>query len=141
MLNNLLILLMLSIAYADEGKFTLLGENEPAPFEGVLFNPIATSKLLSEHSIVDISCDLEVEYHLDIQGTEFKLQLDNAAIRYESLEAEHNLMIEQKDLEIVTLQEALKKHAPSNKWFWYVGGIASGVAISYGTYRAFDDQK
>jgi len=141
MLSNLLILLMLSTAYADEGKFTLLGENEPAPFEGVLFDPTATSKILSEYSTVDMSCDLEVEYQLDIQGTEFKLQLDTAAIRYQSLAAEHKLMVEQKDLEIVKLQETIKKQSPLNKWWWYAGGIASGVVITYGAYRAFDGKR
>lgn len=131
---------MVATAQADEGKFTLLAENEPAAFEGVLFDPIATAKLLAEYSHFQSKCDLEIEYHLDKQGTEFALEMDNATIRYNSLEEECRLLGEQKDLQIEKLRDTIKKQAPRNKWWWYAGGIASGMIVTYGAYKAFQDE-
>ena len=49
---RLLALLTLSMwsnaAIADEGRFTFLGLNQCAPFEGILFDPAATANVLAE---------------------------------------------------------------------------------------------
>ena len=85
-------------------------------------------------------CDIEVEYQLDVAGTEFELERKNFNIRYEALDEEYKLIVEQKDIEIVKLQETIKKQSPPNKWWWYAGGIASGVVVTYGAYKAFRDE-
>ena len=53
------------VAHAGESpQFTILGENEPAPFEGVLFNELAISTVLSDYEIAAYSCDIRTEYEL-----------------------------------------------------------------------------
>jgi|TARA_Y100000310_G_scaffold18550_1_gene18223 hypothetical protein len=128
MLNRILALFLISsTAYADDGKFTLLAEEQPAPFEGVLFDPIATANIMTEKSNWQLQCDIEVEYNLDIANTEFDLERKNFNIRYEALDQEYKLIVEQKDVEIVKLQETIKKQSPPNKWAWFGVGSASGV--------------
>ena len=56
------------------------------------------------------------------------------------MDEEYKLIVEQKDVEIVKLQETIKKQSPPNKWWWYAGGIASGVVVTYGAYKAFRDE-
>ena len=141
MLNRIFALFLFSsTALADDGKFTLLAEEQPAPFAGVLFDPIATANIMTEKDGWKSLCDIEVEYQLDIAGTEFDLERKNFNIRYDALDEEYKLIVEQKDVEIVKLQETIKKQSPPNKWAWYVGGIASGAAITYGAYKAFQDE-
>ena len=119
MLNRVLALFLISsTAVADEGKFTLLAEQEVAPFEGVLFDPVATATIITEKNNRQTECDLEVEYQLDKANTEFALERKNSNIRYEALQEEYKLVTKEKDKEITALQEALKKQAPSNKWIW-----------------------
>ena len=121
--------LISSTAVADEGKFTLLAEQEVAPFEGVLFDPVATATIITEKNNRQTECDLEVEYQLDKANTEFALERKNSNIRYEALQEEYKLVTKEKDKEITALQEALKKQAPSNKWIWFsIGGAAGATA-------------
>ena len=128
MLNNLL--LLSSMALAEGPKFSILAEQEPAPFEGVLFDPQATAVIMSEKEMWQRACDLEIEFQLDQQGTKFHLDLQNAQIRYDSLKEETDLLIEKKDLEIDALKETLKKQSPSNNWLWFAGGTAAGVTAT-----------
>ena len=59
------------VAHAEPPQFTIVGENEPAPFEGVLFNKRGIAELLVMPEKYNMECDLEIEYQLDVQATEF----------------------------------------------------------------------
>jgi len=134
------VLLFSLAAHANPPQFTIVGQDEPAPFEGVLFNKRALSELLVLPEQYKMECDLEIEYHLDVQATEFHLERQNFQIRLDALTKEYDLRIEQKNIEISALQEAMLKQAPSNKWWWFVGGIAAGAVTTYAAYRAFDER-
>jgi hypothetical protein len=95
----------------DTGKFTFLGLNQCAPFEGVLFDPTATASILSQIQTAEQQCQIKLEYDMRVQ----------------SLEREAD-----------ALAHALKKQSKKNPVLWVAVGIVGGVAISYGTYRAFN---
>ena len=133
-------LLFSMVAHAGESpQFTILGENEPAPFEGVLFNKRGIAELLVMPDEYRMGCDLEVEYHLDVQATEFHLERQNFQIRIDALTREYDLRIEQKDIEIVALQEAMLAQSPTRKWWWFAGGVAVGIGATYAAYRGFNE--
>tara|TARA_R110001583_G_scaffold41108_5_gene130864 strand:+ start:2801 stop:3214 length:414 start_codon:yes stop_codon:yes gene_type:complete len=132
-------LLFSMVAHAEPPQFTIVGQDEPAPFEGVLFNKRGIAELLVLPLEYRLECDLEVEYRIDVQATEFQLERQNFQIRLDALTSEYDLRIEQKDMEIVALQEAMLAQAPTRKWWWFAGGVASGVAITYGAYRVFNE--
>ena len=124
-------LLYSSVAYSeDPGRFSTLAINEPAPFEGVLFDPLATARILAQAELFRSECDLEIEYRIDLQATEFQLERQELNLRIESLSNEHSLLITQKDLEIAQLQKTIKTQSPRNNWIWAAGGvILGGVAV------------
>ena len=132
-------LLFSTLAYAEPAQFTILGENEPAPFEGVLFNKRSIAELLVMPDQLDMSCDLEIEYHLDVQATEFHLERQNFQIRLDALTKEYDLRIEQQDIEILALQQAMLIQSPDNKLWWLAGGIAAGIVSTYAAYRIFNE--
>ena len=135
------LLLLTSIATAeDPGKFTIMGTNECAQYEGVLFDVTATAEILSIANIRTAECNLLVDTELEKKEIEFDLERENFDIRYTSLKQEYDLVLEQKDLEIESLQETIKKHSPRNKWMWYAAGAASGIAVTYGAYRVFNNE-
>tara|TARA_R110000824_G_scaffold32672_2_gene105293 strand:+ start:3616 stop:4029 length:414 start_codon:yes stop_codon:yes gene_type:complete len=136
-------LLLFSVeAHAEEvGRFTILSENQAAPFEGVLFDPIATADILTAKSFTTAECDLRLKHEVEKKETEFKLEKENLIIRHEALIQEYSLVIQNKDLEITQLQESLLKQSPRNNWWWAAGGAVAGIAITYGAYRAFDEQR
>ena len=135
-----LLLLLSTGAWAETPKFTILGEGQCAQFEGVLFDKNATAEILARQGISATACALKIKYALDKRQARYELDLGNIQIRYESLMKENNLLIEQKDKEILQLQQSLKKHSPRNKWMWFVGGAVVGSAATYGAYRAFNER-
>lgn len=134
-------LLLTSVATAeDPGKFTIMGTNECARYEGVLFDVNATVEILSRTNFRTAECNLRVDTELEKKEIEFQLERKNYEIKYTSLKDEYDLVLEQKDLEIGSLQETIKKHSPRNQWIWYAAGAASGIAVTYGAYRVFNDE-
>ena len=128
------------MAHAEPPQFTIVGQDEPAPFEGVLFNKRGIAELLVLPFEYRLDCDLEVEYQIDVQATEFQLERQNFQIRLDALTLEYDLRIEQKDAEIDSLQKAMSKQSPNNKWWWLAGGVVSGIGITYAAYRGFNEQ-
>jgi len=141
MLLSVLLLFSIEANAEDMGQFTILSENQPAPFEGVLFDPVATADILTAKSFTTAECDLRLKHEVEKKEAEFKLEKDNLIIRHESLIQEYELVIRNKDIEIVQLQESLLKQSPRNQWWWAAGGVVAGMAITYGAYRAFDEPR
>lgn len=137
---RILAMLLFSLpASADEGTFTFLQKKECAPFDGVLFDGTAVASLMAEKENWKLQCDLEVEYNLDKIKTEFDLERKNLNIRYTALEKEYKVMVDQKDLEIATLQDTLKKRSPQNKWVWFSVGGAFGASAAIVIAKQFVD--
>ena len=139
MFLKLLLMLSLAANATEPAKFTMLEYKQPAPFEGVLFNKRGIAELLVMPEEYRMGCDLEIEYQLDVQATEFHLERQNFQIRLDALTREYDLRIEQKDIEIAALQEAMLNQSPSNKLWWFAGGVAAGIATTYAAYRMFNE--
>jgi hypothetical protein len=132
-----LLMMLLSPAQATEGKFTFLGVQQCAPFEGILFDPPALSTILASQSSANLLCQSRLEYELSVEAASYDLEIQDLEISIASIRAESTLLITQKDLEIQQLQESILRQSSDNRLWWYVGGIATGVATTYGAYRLF----
>lgn len=130
MFNNLLLLALLSTASAED--FTVLSEDQPAPFEGVLLSVPAAAEVLAQHEEVELKCELELEFQLDRAGTQCNLDKKLLEARIITLDQQYTEVITQKDLVIDKQQAIIKKQAPHRKWLWFAGGIILGGATYYG---------
>jgi hypothetical protein len=125
-------LLTPTVAYsADPGRFSTLSVNEPAPFEGVLFDPLATATMLAQSEFYKDECELETQYRLDVQATEFQLERQELNLRLGALTNEYTLLITEKDLEIEQLQKSILTQSPRNNWIWGAAGVVLGGAAVY----------
>lgn len=145
MLNKTLLTFCLvfgSPAFADEPEdaeqpqFTFLDYRQPAPFRGTLFNPRATAELLAMPETLKLGFDVELDYQLSVQATEYQFRIDSINTKYIALSDEYALVTMQKDLEITALQEAINRQSPSNRAWWIAGGAAGGAAITLGIVYA-----
>ena len=127
MLNSLFFLTMFSVAYADDPDFTIVAEQERAPFEGVLLSAPAAAEVLTKYEEQQIKCDLEVEFQLDKNLLEARIT---------TLDQQYAEVIAQKDLVIDKQQAIIKKQAPHRKWLWFAGGVVLGSASFYGIHQA-----
>jgi len=135
MLLSLLLMLSFTANATEEAKFTFLEYKAPAPFAGILFDEKAMAKMLADYDIYRYSCDIKTDYQLKIQKEEYEFKLKDLRIEHKALTDEYDLFIMQKDREIVTLNDALKKTSPRYKWLYFAGGILIGTASSYGVYK------
>jgi hypothetical protein len=138
-LLNILLMFSLS-AIAETSQFTILGKNECAPFEGVLFDKYATAEILSGYDRFKPACDARVDYELKRQEEKHNLEIETLKIEHKALIQEYDLFIKHKDREINALVKSLKKTSPRNKTWWFIGGVVIGSAATYGAYRAFDEK-
>ena len=123
----------------DEGKFTFLGQNQCAPFEGTLFDPTATATILSTVQTAKTTCEITLQYELSKQKAEFDLELTNLQIRHDALAEEYNTSIDSLERENDALSEALRKQTKQSPALWVAVGLASGIAISYTAYEVFNE--
>ena len=130
MLNSLMLLALLSTASAED--FTVVAEDQPAPFEGVLLSVPAAAEVLAQHEEVELKCELELEFQLDRAGTQCNLDKKLLEARIITLDQQYTEVITQKDLVIDKQQAIIKKQAPHRKWLWFAGGIVLGGATYYG---------
>ena len=134
MFNNLLLLALLSTASAED--FTVVSEDQPAPFEGVLLSVPAAAEILAKHEEAKLKCDLEVEFQLDKAASQCKLDKKLLEARIATLDQQYTEVIAQKDLVIDKQQAIIKKQAPHRKWLWFAGGVVLGGATYYGIQQA-----
>tara|TARA_R110001606_G_C15169492_1_gene627993 strand:+ start:296 stop:706 length:411 start_codon:yes stop_codon:yes gene_type:complete len=134
MLNSIMLLALLSTASAED--FTVLAEEQPAPFEGVLLSVSAAAEVLTKYEVLRMECDLEVEFQLDKSGTKCKLDKELLEARITTLDKQYTEIVAQKELVIEKQQAIIKKQSPQYKWIWFAGGIVLGGATYYGIQQA-----
>ena len=129
-----MLLALLSTASAED--FTVVAEDQPAPFEGVLLSVPAAAEILTKHEEAKLKCDLEVEFQLDKAASQYKLDKELLEARIVTLDQQYTEIVAQKDLVIDKQQAIIKKQAPHRKWLWFAGGIVLGGASYYGIQQA-----
>jgi hypothetical protein len=139
MFLSLLLMLTGPTQAADTGQFTFLGQQQCAPFEGVLFDVPALSEILARQSTANLACQARIEYELSVEAASYELELRNWEIQYNALHEETSLLIFQKDAEIDHLQRVLLKQSPRNNWLWAAGGVGVGILSTYASYRLFNE--
>ena len=136
MLNSLMFFVLLSTANAEE--FTILAEDQPAPFEGVLLSVPASAEVLSQYEQIQMECDLELEFQLDKAGTQYQLEKDLLQARITTLDQEYAEIVAQKDLVIEEQKKVIKKQSPQYKWLWFAGGVLASGATYYGINKLIE---
>ena len=86
------ILLVPSLAYADE-EVTSIKEGDVAPFDGTLFNIEAAARLLIDLEFSKESCKIETDRQLQLQSSQFHLELDVLQASKDSLQYRHDEMM------------------------------------------------
>ena len=95
MLNSLMLLALLSTASAED--FTVVAEDQPAPFEGVLLS-VPAAEVLASTKKCTMKCELEIEFQLDKAGTQCKLDKKLLEARIVTLDQQYAEIVAQKTL-------------------------------------------
>ena len=128
--------LCMPITANADPQFTDLQEGDPAPFDGKLFNYEAVSELIVNRETAEEECELQTQYHLDLQAAQHQLELDRFEIRYDGLQERYDAMNLLKDDEITRLQDLIGKHPNRRNAWMFAGGVVAGIATSIGIMYA-----
>ncbi len=121
-----LLLLILSLASAEEPRYTLVEQAQPAPFAGYLLTPDALS-LLTERAKEGLACPAEIDYQvglMEAQKTEyFSLQISEYQFHIDNLES----TLEHQKERIQKLEKAKK---PVHWAVWLGAGFVVGTGTT-----------
>ena len=127
------------IEFTGVGKFSILDRGECAQFPGVMFDADATASLLTIGDYYNQRCQLATTKALGLQSAEYELQVEQLEIRLDLLRREYDNTLVQKDFEISTLQETLKKNSKRNPWLWGVVGGVIGASLTLAVVETVRD--
>tara|TARA_R110002126_G_scaffold113696_4_gene252263 strand:- start:6609 stop:7049 length:441 start_codon:yes stop_codon:yes gene_type:complete len=141
MLNKILpliVLLLPSLAYADNGNFTYLAEGQMSPFKGTLFDDEATAHILTLPKFYELSCDLELDYQLGLQTEKYNFEIKDLQANIVFLEKEKITIVDQKDSRILLLEQELKKKNKNDKPWILAAGVAIGIGLTIGIVKSME---
>jgi len=119
-----------------EGKVSSLSLDEPAPYAGVLLDPIAASKMIVDQKYLRSEIELTLRKEFQEELTNKRLAHDLLQIDYTSLLKIHEETLLLKNNHINDLNMLLKEETGSNTELWALGGVVVGIVLSVAVFYA-----
>ena len=134
----LLILLMPKISSAQttetsSGTFTLLKKNSPAPFEGLLIDPLGIATILSKDEVKQKEFDLLLGYRMDKQKNELTLGTKLLELQLKTQEKTYSTLIQTKNEEIAQITK-IAEDKDGYTLVYLIGGTIGGILLSLGVF-------
>ncbi len=134
----LILLLPLQVKASEtSGKVTSLTSGQKAPFSGILLDPLAASKMLTDSMYLKMELELSLrkEFEKNLAGK--TLALDLLRAEHESFKKYHTEILKIKENQITILNQSLKEEMGSDHSHWWIfGGVAIGILLSLGVFYA-----
>jgi len=119
------------------GKVTSLDLNDPAPYAGILLDPIAASKMLVDQKYLKLETELTLRKEFQKDLAEKRLAYDLLDVQYKSLKQVHDETLSLKNQQIADLNMLLKEEmSDDNQAWWVLGGAVSGIVLSIAVFYA-----
>tara|TARA_R110000851_G_scaffold268184_1_gene420882 strand:+ start:2343 stop:2792 length:450 start_codon:yes stop_codon:yes gene_type:complete len=114
------------------GQFTFLKKGQEAPFEGTLFDPVATAKIIADKKFAREKCTLKTNYETGKLKTKCERDTKFLTAELEIEKKKFELIVEAQREEIHTLR-GLAKGSDSTMWaaIGFLLGAGSSIAIFY----------
>jgi len=126
-----MILLLISLAFAENPTYSFLDEGEPAPFKGILFNDAAVKELAVEDKLKAETCQIEINYYVERAHAEKQLEYDLLKAETTAEVDKLNEMVLIRDERIVDLEKQIK---PQRPFWWMFGGFVIGTTSAIATF-------
>ena len=126
-----------TIVLAQEaGAIIDLKKDDPAPYDGVLFDTNAAARLLADKEYNQIECNLKINFQIEKIKAKHALEMGTLQASFEALKGQNTSLLEIKDAEILRLQELALKNPNDNSHWWLAGGVVAGIVTSIAIFYA-----
>ena len=121
-----------------QGTVTSLSVDDPAPYSGILLDPIAASKMLIDKKYLRIELELDLRKEFQRNLAEKTMAYDLLKVDYHSLKKIHEetLIIKEKQIGALDLLLREEMNKDSHTEWWIFGGVAIGILLSLGVFYA-----
>ena len=119
-----------------DGKVYAISKNEKAPFEGILLDGIAASKMIVNKKYVKSEIELELRKEFQVRLADATLSLELLKADHEALKKIHTDTLALREQEIKDLNKALKEEMEDYSHAWFAGGMVIGIVVSIGIFFA-----
>jgi hypothetical protein len=127
----LLIALLPSTVYANEGLVTQLEKHDAAPFKGILLTNDTAAKLFADIKFSKKECEARLKKELDFSKIKYEGLLKTEGLKLEVETSRLTGMISVRDDRIKFLEDS---YTPSAWYesgeFWFAVGVIAGVGIT-----------
>tara|TARA_Y100000593_G_C4263330_1_gene313380 strand:+ start:99 stop:545 length:447 start_codon:yes stop_codon:yes gene_type:complete len=143
MLNRLLLIFCLSfifcsVAYGQEGKFTLVPENGRVPFEATCFDELATAKLMTWREFLEQELSQKYIFENEKMVLQKDLEIQSLQITLDETLVRYKIEIDTRDKELEQLRTVIKKNKKVNMPVVVVVSVLGGVALGFAGAYAID---
>jgi hypothetical protein len=120
-----------------EGKVSSLSLDDPAPYAGVLLDPIAASKMIVDQKYLRTEIELGLRKEFQKELADKRLAFDLLTVEYNSLNKIHEETLSLKNQQINDLNGLLKEEiSDKHTEWWALGGVVVGIILSVTVFYA-----
>ena len=130
LLSIILVILFAFPAWAQEGVITEIRKGQKAPYTGVLMDPTAAAKVLTDQKYTEEEFKLELDKELKLLRAKLDLDLKIANTKLIGCQERSAQILKIKDEEIERLQELALDSPNDYSIWWLTGGVVGGIALS-----------
>ena len=123
-------------AQSLDGTVTSLNIGEPAPYAGILLDPIAASKMLVDQNYLKLELELKLRKEFQEEFASKKLAFDLLKTEHDSLSKLHFETMKLKNNQIDRLNETLKEEINDHSQWWLLAGTIAGIVLSVSVFYA-----
>ena len=120
-----------------EGSVSSLSLGDPAPYAGVLLDPIAAAKMIVDQKYLRTEIELQLRKEFQKELANKRLAFDLLKVEYNSLNKIHEGTLSLKNQQINDLNEFLKEQiSDKHTERWALGGVVVGIVLSVAVFYA-----
>jgi len=130
LLSIILVILFAFPAWAQEGVITEIQKGSPAPFTGVLMDPAAAAKVLTDQKYTAEECRIEMDRELELLRAKLELDLKITNAKLIGSQERLTQILKIKNEEIGRLQQLALDRPNDYTLWWLTGGVVGGIVLT-----------
>ena len=130
LLSIILVILFAFPAWAQQGVITEIQKGSPAPFTGVLMDPAAAAKVLTDQKYTAEECRIEMDRELELLRAKLELDLKITNAKLVGSQERLTQILKIKNEEIGRLQQLALDRPNDYTLWWLTGGVVGGIVLT-----------
>lgn len=130
LLSIILVIFFAFPAWAQQGVITEIQKGSPAPFTGVLMDPAAAAKVLTDQKYTAEECRIEMDRELELLRAKLELDLKITNAKLAGSQERLAQILQIKNEEIGRLQQLALDRPNDYTLWWLTGGVVGGIVLT-----------